>query len=116
MVDRSPGGYVPERGHIVWLQFDPRAGHEQSGRRPALVVSPEAYDEKVGLALMCPIASKAKGYPFEVELPTDLTISGVVLADQIRSLDWRVRLAQFECQAPDAVLAEVIDKIRVLIT
>ena len=110
------GPYVPDRGDIVWLQFDPQAGHEQAGLRPALVVSPRAYNSKVGLALMCPITSKAKGYPFEVMLPADLKISGVVLADQIKSLDWQARRAAFACKAPAGVVAEVLSRIRVLIT
>ncbi|MHB9146662.1 MAG: endoribonuclease MazF [Symbiobacteriia bacterium] len=107
--------YLPERGDIVWLQFDPQAGHEQAGRRPALVVSPSQYNGKVGLALMCPITSKAKGYPFEVVLPGELSVFGVILADQIKNLDWRVRQAQFECQAPAKVVAEVLDKIQTLL-
>jgi len=85
-------GYVPERGEIVWLEFDPQAGHEQAGRRPALVISPKDYNAKVGLALVCPITSKIKGYPFEVVLPPGL-ITGAVLSDQVSSLDWRVRNA-----------------------
>lgn len=107
--------YIPERGDIVWLQFDPQAGHEQDGRRPALVVSPQPYNAKVGLALMCPVTSKSKGYPFEVVLPANLKVSGVVLADQIKSLDWQARRAEFACKAPVDVLAEVQAKIQVLI-
>lgn len=80
------------------------------------MVSPEQYNDKVGLALMCPITSKAKGYPFEVALPADLSVTGVVLADQIKSLDWRAREAQHECEAPLEVVAEVLDKILVLIS
>src|SRR3990172_1318707 len=85
--------YVPDRGDAVWLQFDPRLGHEQAGRRPALVLSPRTYNSRVGLALFCPITSQVKGYPFEVPLPTGLRIRGCVLADQIKSLDWRSRKA-----------------------
>src|SRR5437762_13948374 len=81
--------YVPERGDAVWLTLDPQAGHEQAGRRPALVLSPAAYNGRVGLALCCPITNQAKGYPFEVALPDGLAVSGVVLADQVKSLDWR---------------------------
>ena len=81
---------APDRGHVVWLTFNPQAGHEQAGRRPALVLSPKSYNAKVGLMLCCPITSRAKGYPFEVALPADLGIAGVVLADQVKSLDWRV--------------------------
>jgi mRNA interferase MazF len=86
--------YVPDRGDVVWLEFSPQAGHEQAGRRPAVVVSPAGYNAKVGLALFCPITSQTKGYPFEVELPSDLHVSGVALADQLKSLDWRARKAK----------------------
>lgn len=108
--------YVPDRGDIVWFQFDPQAGHEQAGRRPALVVSPKLYNGKVGLALMCPVTSRSKGYPFEVALPGGLTILGVILADQIKSLDWRARKAEFVCKATPEVVAEVLDKIQALIS
>lgn len=106
--------YVPDRGEIVWLEFSPQAGHEQAGRRPALVVSPKDYNSKVGLALICPITSNIKGYPFEVVLPPG-AISGAVLSDQIRSLDWRVRKAKKICVAPPDVVAEVLAKIVLLI-
>ena len=82
--------YIPEAGDLVWASFDPQSGHEQSGRRPALVFSPRAYNEKVGLTLTCPITSQVKGYPFEVAV-TGSRVHGVVLADQVRSLDWRSR-------------------------
>lgn len=107
--------YVPDRGDVVWLQFEPQAGHEQSGRRPALVVSPKAYNGKVGLALLCPITSKVKGYPFEVLLPARLEISGAVLADQLKSLDWEARRAQYVCSVPPEVVAEVIAKIKAIL-
>ena len=106
--------YVPEHGEIIWLEFSPQAGHEQAGRRPALIVSPKSYNAKVGLALICPITSNIKGYPFEVVLPPG-TISGAVLSDQIRSLDWRVRKAKKICVAPPDVVAEVLAKIVLLI-
>lgn len=108
--------YSLERGDVVWLQFDPQAGHEQAGRRPALVISPGAYNSKAGLALMCPITSKAKGYPFEVQLPSDSKVSGVVLADQVKNLDWQVRKAELLCKAPEEVVTEVLSKIQLLIT
>ena len=82
---------VPERGDIVWITMDPTVGHEQSGRRPALVLSPAAYNGKVGLAILCPITSRAKGYPFAVRIPEGLPVRGVVLADQAKSLDWCAR-------------------------
>lgn len=107
--------YIPDRGDIVWLAFDPQAGHEQSGLRPALVISPKAYNGKVGLALMCPITSKAKGYPFEVSLPAGSEVSGVVLSDQIKSLDWQAREAKFACKTTEAVVAETLVKIMALI-
>ena len=107
--------YVPDTGHIVWLRFSPQAGREQAGRRPALVLSPHSYNEKTGLALFCPITSKVKGYPFEVMMPAAGAVTGVVLADQIRSLDWRARGASFEVEAPPHLVTEVRDKLAVLL-
>jgi len=96
--------YVPDRGDLVWLEFTPQAGSEQRGRRPALVLSPKSYNGKVGLALFCPLTSKVKGYPFEVELPDGYAVTGVVLADQLKSLDWRSRRVKFiERLSPDVV-------------
>ncbi|MFM7373849.1 MAG: endoribonuclease MazF [Chthoniobacterales bacterium] len=100
--------YVPRRGDIVWLSFDPQAGHEQAGRRPAFVLSPESYNRKTGLFLACPITSKVKGYPFEVALPEGLAVSGVILADQIKSLDWKVRRAEFAASAEEDFIEDVI--------
>lgn len=114
MVDGTQG-YVPDRGDVVWLQFAPGAGHEQSGRRPALVVSPRSYNGKVGLALLCPITSKAKGYPFEIPLPAKANISGAVLADQVKSLDWRARRAEYIAAVSPDIIAEVIAGIQVLL-
>ncbi len=85
--------YVPDRGDVIWLQFNPQAGHEQAGRRPALVISPKAYNRKVGLLICCPITNQKKGYPFEVNLPEGIGITGVILSDQVKSLDWKVRQA-----------------------
>lgn len=102
-----PSRYVPDRGDLVWLQFDPQAGHEQAGRRPALVLSPRAYNSKVGLGLFCPVTSQVKGYPFEVTLPPDRPVSGVILADQIKSLDWRTRHAEFVCSTSTGTFDEV---------
>ncbi|MEA1927106.1 MAG: endoribonuclease MazF [Candidatus Auribacterota bacterium] len=107
--------YVPDRGDLVWLTFNPPAGHEQAGRRPALVVSPALYNKKVGLALFCPITSKIKGYPFEARIPEGFKARGVVLADQVKSLDWRARKVTFSGKLPDDVLSEVIGKINTLI-
>jgi len=109
------GGFVPDRGELVWLQFDPQAGHEQSGRRPALVLSPGAYNAASGLALLCPITSRIKGYPFEVLLPSDCPVQGVVLADQLKSLDWRIRRARLIGPAPAAVIDEALAKVHSLL-
>jgi mRNA interferase MazF len=104
-------GYVPRRGDVVWLSFDPQAGHEQAGHRPAFVLSPEAYHRKAGLLLACPITSKVKGYPFEVALPPGLPVGGVILADQIDSLDWNVRKAEFIARAPASVIEDVLSLV-----
>jgi mRNA interferase MazF len=109
------GRYVPRRGDAVWVSLSPQRGHEQAGRRPALVVSPAAYNGKVGLAILCPITSRVKGYPFEVALPRDGAVNGAVLADQVKSLDWRARQAEFLCRVPAAVTAEVLEKLGVLL-
>lgn len=107
--------YCPKRGDIVWLTFNPQAGHEQAGHRPALVLSPEAYNSKVGLALFCPVTSHVKGYPFEVHLPEGHLISGVVLADQVKRLDWKARRANFCCELPEETVQEVLNKLGTLI-
>jgi mRNA interferase MazF len=107
--------YVPERGDVVWLEFTPQSGHEQAGHRPALVLSPLSYNRKVGLALFCPITTKSKGYPFEVVIPHGFKVNGVILSDQIRSLDWQARRAQFICTLPKSVPIEVLIKLDALI-
>ena len=112
MIVRS---YIPERGDIVWLEFNPQAGYEQTGHRPALVVSPKAYNEKVGLALFCPITSNVKRYPFEVVLPEKHKVTGAILSDQIKSLDWQVRKAKRIARAPQDVIEEVLSKILTLL-
>jgi len=109
------GSHVPDRGDVVWLSFTPQAGHEQSGRRPALAVSPKAYNQRTGLALFCPLTTQVKGYPFEVTLPPGLVVTGVILADQVKSLDWEARCADYAITLPEPVVSEVIDKIRVLL-
>ena len=107
---------VPRRGDLVWLDFTPPAGHEQTGRRPALILSPERYNRKTGLALACPITNQAKGYPFEVSLPAGLTITGIVLSDHVRSIDWRARRAARAGKADEDTLAEVVGKLTALIS
>ena len=106
---------VPDRGDVVWLDFNPQAGHEQSGRRPAVVLSPAAYNAKVGLALVCPITNQAKGYPFEVAIPNDTTVAGVILADQVKSLDWRARRAKVVERLGPEVTARTLGLLRTLL-
>lgn len=108
--------YVPDRGDAVWLTFEPQAGHEQAGRRPAIVISPRRYNGLSGLALLCPVTSQVKGYPFEVLLPSGLPIEGAVLSDQVRSLDWRARKASRICAMPSATVEEIVGKLQVLIS
>jgi len=105
----------PERGDAVWIDLNPQAGHEQRGRRPALVLSPWAYNAKVGLALLCPITAQLKGYPFEVRIPEGLRIGGVVISEQVKSLEWKARNAQFICALPNEVLGEVLAKLNALL-
>ena len=100
----------------MWLNFTPQSGREQAGHRPALVISPRAYNQKVGLAVCCPITSNVKGYPFEVVLPKGLAVGGAVLADHLKNLDWRTRNAQFKGRAPRVVLDEVLAKISALLS
>jgi mRNA interferase MazF len=108
--------HCPDRGDVVWLAFDAQAGHEQAGRRPALTLSPAAYNRKSGLALFCPITTKIKGYPFEVALPDGLKAAGVVLSDQIKSLDWRARDARLLCKAPSIVVERVLERVGLLLS
>jgi mRNA interferase MazF len=107
--------YCPERGDVVWISFNPQAGHEQAGRRPALVLSPQSYNRKVGLALLCPITNQVKGYPFEFVIPTGLKASGVVLSDQVKSMDWKARGASLVCPLPEATVHQVLNKIGTLL-
>ena len=107
--------YIPDSGDIVWIMFNPQAGHEQAGHRPALVLSPKAYNGKVGLAILCPITSQTKGYPFEVLIPEGLKISGAILSDQVKSLDWKARQAEFVCKLPATNFNEVVQKLSTLI-
>ena len=107
--------YVPDRSHVVWLNFSPQSGHEQAGKRPAVVVSPIEYNKKSGLALFCPIINQIKGYPFEVLIPDGQNIRGVVLADQVKGLDWRSRGVKFAEKMPTQITEEVISKISTLL-
>ncbi len=112
---RRKGEYVPERGDAVWITLDPQAGHEQAGRRPALVLSPSAYNGRVGLALLCPITTQVKGYPFEVPLPAGLAVAGVVGADQVKSLDWRVHNATLIAAVPEEIVTQVVSRLQTLL-
>ena len=109
-------GYVPQRGDVVWITLNPQSGHEQAGRRPAVVLSPGIYNEKVELAILCPVTNQIKGYPFEVLMPDGLPVNGVILADQIKSLDWRVRNAEWICTLPSRVVVEVLQKLGILLS
>jgi mRNA interferase MazF len=111
----TPGPYIPSRGEIVWLQFEPQAGHEQSGRRPAVIISPREYNQKVGLCLCCPVTSIVKGYPFEVQLPVGMKAHGAVLCDQLKSLDWKARHARLIGNLPGRSVREIQAKILALV-
>jgi len=107
---------VPDRGDVVWISMNPQAGHEQAGRRPAVVLSPARYNGKVGLAILCPITSQVKGYPFEVRLPKGLPVEGVILADQAKSLDWKARQAELICRLPAETVQEALLKLGALLS
>ena len=108
--------YIPQCGDAVWITLDPQAGHEQVGRRPAVVLSPRSYNSKVGLAILCPVTNQVKGYPFEVILPAGLPITGVILSDQVKSLDWRARNAELIYALPDKITTEVLQKLAMLLS
>jgi len=105
----------PERGDLAWIEFDPQSGREQAGRRPALVLTPSRYNRLAGLLIACPITRQAKGYPFESALPAGLAVQGVVLADHLRSVDWRRRRAEFIGKAPAQVVDDVAAKVQALL-
>jgi mRNA interferase MazF len=107
--------YIPEEGDLVWLNFTPQAGREQAGRRPALVLTPSAYNSKSGLMIACPVTSRVKGYPFEVALPASTAIQGAVLADHLRSLDWSSRDATLIEPAPEEVMSGVLARLQALL-
>ena len=106
--------YVPDRGDIVWIDFEPHFGREQAGHRPALVLSPKSYNQKSELMLACPITSKIKNYPFVVRIKTEKT-DGVIVADQIKSLSWKVRKISFHERTPAAIVAETQSVIELLL-
>jgi mRNA interferase MazF len=108
-------GFVPDVSDFVWLTFDPQAGREQAGRRPALVLSPKIYNAKSGLALACPVTNQAKGYPFEVMVPAGCGANGVILADHLKSIDWKARHAERLGRATDEVMGEVRAKLAALL-
>lgn len=107
--------YVPESGEVVWLEFDPQTGHEQKGTRPALVLSPSGYNAKTGLMVCCPIANQVKGYPFEVAISGNSAVAGVVLADQVKNLDWQAGNAKYKGRISADQMQEVRGKIKALL-
>lgn len=107
--------HIPDRGDVVWIDFDPQAGHEQPGRRPAIVISPKYYNRRANLAIICPITNQKKDYPFEVVIPPELKVTGVILSDQARNLDWKARNATPITKLPAVVVEEVLKKLRTLV-
>src|SRR5437868_15522222 len=107
--------YIPSRGDAIWITLSPQAGHEQAGRRPAIVLSPAQYNGRVGVAIVCPITNQSKGYPFEVAIPPNLPATGVILADHVRSVDWQARAAAFICSLPKATVDDVLTRLYTLL-
>ena len=107
--------FIPERGDVVWINLDPQAGHEQAGVRPVLVLSPASYNGRVGLMVCCPITTQSKGYPFEVLIKNNLKVSGVILADQVKSLDWKARGAKKKGRISEDELSETLNKLKAVI-
>jgi len=107
--------FTPSRGDVIWINFNPQAGHEQAGRRPGLVLSPKTYNSKLGMAVVVPITNQVKGYPFEVIIPDGLKIKGAILSDQIKNFDWQIREAELICRIPQATFDEVIQKLSALL-
>jgi mRNA interferase MazF len=112
----SSRAYVPQCGDVVWITLNPQAGYKQAGRRPAVVLSPQSYNSKTGLAIFCPITNQIKGYPFEVIIPAGLSVAGAVLSDQVKSLDWRARNAELICTLPTETISEVLQKLGTLLS
>jgi mRNA interferase MazF len=111
----NPRAYVPRCGDVVWITLNPQTGHEEAGRRPAVVISPQSYNSKVGLAIFCAITSQIKGYPFEVLIPAGLPVAGAILSDQVKSLDWRARNAELLCTVPTETISEMLQKLATLL-
>ena len=109
-----PSRRTPDRGDIVWIDFNPQTGHEQAGRRPAVVLSPALYNGRTGLALLCPVTNQVKGYPFEVAIPQSLSVTGVILADQVKSLDWRQRNAAIVARVPQETIDKILECLDIL--
>lgn len=107
--------FIPERGDVVWINLDPQAGHEQAGVRPVLVLSPASYNGRVGLMVCCPITTQSKGYPFEVLIKNNLKVSGVILANQVKSLDWKARGAKKKGSISNDELTETLNKLKAVI-
>ncbi|MEA3356014.1 MAG: type II toxin-antitoxin system PemK/MazF family toxin [Candidatus Bipolaricaulota bacterium] len=112
----SDPDYIPGRGDAIWITLNPQTGHEQSGRRPAVVLSPQSYNAKVGLVILCPITNQIKGYPFEVVLPPNLPVRGAILSDQVKSLDWRAREAESICRLPTVITTETLQRLGTLLS
>lgn len=107
--------YIPDRGDAVWINMNPQVGHEQAGRRPAIVLSPSSYNGKVGLALFCPVTNQIKGYPFEVIIPSGLKVTGAILSDQVKNLDWKIRNTEFYDKIPETVILKIFKKLSTLL-
>jgi len=107
--------FIPDRGDVVWINLAPQAGHEQAGVRPVLVLSPSDYNGRVGLMVCCPITTRSKGYPFEVLIKNNLKVSGVILADQVKSLDWKARRAKKKGRISEDELSETLNKLKAVI-
>ena len=114
MVDSSV--YVPQRGDVIWSDLNPQSGHEQAGRRPAVVLSPKSYNEKTGLAILCPVTGKVKGYPFEIIIPDGFSITGAILSDQVKSLDWRIHNAEYIFSLSEETILQVLKKLALLLS
>lgn len=108
--------YIPDRGDVVFTNFSPQSGHEQAGKRPALVLSPRIYNERIGLALMCPITTSVKGYVFEVAVSNMKKVKGAVLADHVKSIDWTTRKIRFIGKGSKEMLTHTIAKLQTLLS